>query len=418
MNTGKMALRLALAAALASFAMVQNAGAQQPGRLTVADEEALMRNWIKTLGSDDFGGRKPMTEYEDKTVNYLAEEMRAIGLEPAFDGSYFQKVMTVSTTCDLKDGRIKVRGKRKATLTAPEDLVVWTSRATDKIDLKAAEFVFCGFGIDAPDFNWNDFEGIDVSGKIIIAMVNDPGFYDEKMFQGRNMTYYGRWTYKFEEALRHGAAGCLVLHNTAAASYDWSVCSNHTGSNLSLYDEATGNAGELAIKGWLHEDGCRKLFAAAGMDFEAAIEAAKHPGFHSFSLKVKGDILLKTNCVIEETRNVAGVLKGSVKPDEAVVFSAHWDHFGFGTPDETGDCIYNGAADNGSGMAAVLLLARKYASCPAAPTVRCSSSSPRSKRAACSAPNTTASIRYSRWKRPWPASISTASLLTRQPTTQ
>lgn len=367
MNFGKIALRLALAAIVASFATINYASAQPTVRLSAAEEEALMRNWIKTLGSDEFGGREPMTPYEDKTVEYLADEMRAIGLEPAFDGSYFQKVMTVSTTCRLKNDRIKVRGRRSATLTAPDDLVIWTSRATDKIELKGAEFVFCGFGIDAPDFGWNDFEGIDLSGKIVIAMVNDPGFYDEQMFQGRNMTYYGRWTYKFEEALRKGAAGCLVLHNTAAASYDWSVCSNHTGSNLSLYDEATANAGELAVKGWLHEDGCRKLFAAAGMDFEAACESAKHPGFRALPLKVKGDILLNINCVINETRNVAGVLRGSVKPDEAVVFSAHWDHFGFGTPDETGDAIYNGAADNGSGMAAVLLLARKYASLPCRP---------------------------------------------------
>jgi Zn-dependent M28 family amino/carboxypeptidase len=181
------------------------------------------------------------------------------------------------------------------------------------------------------------------------------------------MTYYGRWTYKFEEAQRKGAAGCLVLHNTAAASYGWNVAANHTGSNLALYDAATGNADALAIKGWLHENGCRKLFEAAGVDFEATLAAAKRPGFRSFVLKAKTSLDMRVDYQIEQTCNVAGVLPGGDLRDEAVVFSAHWDHFGIGSPDETGDCIYNGASDNGSGMAAVLLLAKKYAELPVRP---------------------------------------------------
>ena len=337
-------------------------------RVTPADDEALLRNWIRTLGSDEFGGRMPMTEYEAITIDYLAAQMREIGLQPAFDGSYFQKVKTVGATCRLEKDRWRVQGaKKRVDLRQPEDLVVWTSRATAQVKLPAAEFVFCGFGIDAPEFGWNDFEGVDVRGKIIIAMVNDPGFYDASLFQGKNMTYYGRWTYKFEQALRLGAAGCLVLHNTAAASYGWNVAANHTGSNLALFDEATGNAGELAVKGWLHEEGCRKLFAACGADFEAAIAAAKRPGFKAFPLKAKGSLVMNVSYEINETCNVGGILPGSDLKDEAVVFSAHWDHFGFGEPDETGDRIYNGASDNGSGMAAVLLLAKRFAELPASP---------------------------------------------------
>jgi len=332
-----------------------------------ADDEALLRHWIQTLGSDDFGGRMPMTPYETKTLDYLAGEMRSIGLEPAFGDTYFQKVMTISTVNRPFGGKWRVKGRKKADLLYPEDFVVWTARKTDKVDIPAAEFVFCGFGIVAPEFNWDDYAGVDVRGKIVIAMVNDPGFYDPAMFQGRNMTYYGRWTYKFEEALRHGAAGCLVLHNTAAASYGWNVATNHTGNNLSLYDATTENADALAFKGWLHEDGCRKIFGAAGADFEAALAAAKKPGFQSFVLKAKCHAALDVTYVIQETCNVAGVLPGTDLKDEAVVFSAHWDHFGFGKPDETGDCIYNGASDNGSGMAAVLLLAKKYASLPERP---------------------------------------------------
>lgn len=332
-------------------------------------EEALLRNWCKTLGSDDFGGRKPMTRYEIKTVDYLAGQMKEIGLEPAFGNSYFQEVKTLSTICKPVGGKFRVKGdkKKKTDLLFPDDLVVWTSRATDKVEIRSAEFVFCGFGIDAPEFGWNDFEGVDVKGKIIIAMVNDPGFYDASLFQGKNMTYYGRWTYKFEQAKRMGAAGCLVLHNTAAASYGWNVAANHTGSNMALYDDATRNAGELGIKGWLHENGCRKLFEAAGVDFEETLAAAKRPGFKAFTLKAKSDIAMTVSYKIEATRNVAGILPGTDLKDEVVVFSAHWDHFGYGEPDETGDRIYNGASDNGSGMAAVLLLARKYAALPQHP---------------------------------------------------
>ena len=362
--------RSLILAAAALVLTVAAAYAQSPRQHTdLQQEEALMREWIRTLGSDEFGGRKPMTPYETKTIEYLAGQMKELGLEPAFGDSYFQKVATVSTVSRPSGGKFRIKGDRKRVdLLFPEDLVVWTARATKKVEIPAAEFVFCGFGIDAPEFGWNDFEGVDVKGKIIIAMVNDPGFYDPALFQGKNMTYYGRWTYKFEQAERLGAAGCLVLHNTAAASYGWHVCQNgHVDANLALYDKETRNANTLGLKGWLHEDGCRKLFEAAGADFDAALAAAKQPGFKSFVLNAKGDMSLDVTYEIQETCNVAGVLPGTDLGDEAVVFSAHWDHFGYGTPDETNDRIYNGAADNGSGMAAVRTLAKKYGELPVRP---------------------------------------------------
>ena len=359
---------LLLAAAAAILTVFSATGQNTKKPTTLQEEEMLLRQWCKTLGSDEFGGRMPMTPYEAKTINYLADEMKKLGLQPAFGNSYFQEVKTISAVCKPSGEKFKVKGsKKRVELKSPDDLVVWTARETEQVEIPKAEFVFCGFGIDAPEFNWNDYAGVDVKGKIIIAMVNDPGFYDATLFQGRNMTYYGRWTYKFEQAQRLGAAGCLVLHNTAAASYAWNVCATHVGSNLALYDPATRNAGELGIKGWLHEDGCRKLFAAAGVDFDATIEAAKHPGFKSFVLKAKSDLKMEVAYEIQETCNVAGVLPGTDLKDEAVVFSAHWDHFGFGTPDETGDPIYNGASDNGSGMAAVLMLAKKYSELPVRP---------------------------------------------------
>ena len=331
-------------------------------------DEQLVRNWISTIASDEFGGRKPMTEYEDLTINYLAGELEALGLQPAFGGSWFQPFGMIAVTAQPVGGKFTVKGKKKAELRYPDDMVVWTARATDEIKIPKAEYVFCGFGIHAPEYGWDDYAGIDVKGKIVIAMVNDPGYYDASLFRGRNMTYYGRWLYKFEEAIRQGAAGCLVLHNTEAASYGWHVCVNgHMEDNLALYNPDTRNSGELAVKGWLHEDGARKLFTAAGMDMDAALAAAKKPGFKSFSLNVKGDIAMNVTYDIQQTSNVGAILPGTDKKDEAVVMSAHWDHLGIGTPDETGDVIYNGAADNGSGIAGLLLAARKFKELPEAP---------------------------------------------------
>ena len=340
------------------------------GQVTgVADNDIqMMREWIKVLASDGFGGRKPMTEYEDLTINYLADQLKGLGLEPAFSGSWFQPFEMVSVTAKPVGGVLYAKGKKKVTLRYPDDLIVWTARATDMVEMKSVEYVFCGFGINAPEYGWNDYDGIDVKGKIVIAMVNDPGYYDNTLFRGRNMTYYGRWLYKFEEARRQGAAGCLVLHNTEAASYGWHVCVNgHLEDNLAIFDPATRNSGELGMKGWLHEDGARKLFEAAGMDLDTALQAAMRPGFRSFPLKVKGDVRLSVSYDIQQTRNVAAILPGKAKADEAVVMSAHWDHLGIGTPDETGDTIYNGAADNGSGMAGLLLAARKFMLLPERP---------------------------------------------------
>ncbi|MBR3074933.1 MAG: M28 family peptidase [Bacteroidales bacterium] len=332
------------------------------------DDIQMMREWVKTLASDEFGGRKPMTEHEDLTINYLADQLKGLGLEPAFDGGWFQPFGMIAVTAKPVGGSLTAKGKKKVSLRYPEDAIVWTARATDMVELKSVEYVFCGFGINAPEYGWNDYEGIDVKGKIVIAMVNDPGYYDSKLFRDRNMTYYGRWLYKFEEAKRQGAAGCLVLHNTEAASYGWHVCVNgHLEDNLAIFDSETRNTGELAVKGWLHEEGARKLFEAAGMDMPAALAAAKRPGFRSFPLKVKGDIKLAVTYDIQQTRNVAAILPGKTKGDEALVMSAHWDHLGVGTPDETGDDIYNGAADNASGMAGLLLAARKFTQLPERP---------------------------------------------------
>lgn len=351
--------------ALAGWSLTTVHAQVSQSQLKTEGDEPLLREWIKVLASDEFGGRKPMTPFEDKTVNYLARQLEEIGLEPAFDGSWFQPFNMIAVTAKPVGNKLVVSGKKTRELRYPDDAVVWTARATDQVNLRQAEYVFCGFGINAPEYGWNDYEGIDVKGKIVIAMVNDPGYYDHQLFRGRNMTYYGRWVYKFEEARRQGAIGCLVLHNTEAASYGWHVCVNgHLSDNLALYNPDTQNADELAIKGWLHEDGARKLFAAAGMDMDQALTNAKKSGFRSFSLKVKGDVKMRVTYNIQQTQNVGGILRGSEADDEVVVMSAHWDHLGIGKPDERGDTIYNGAADNASGMAGALLTAKKMKALP------------------------------------------------------
>ncbi len=332
------------------------------------NDEQLLRNWIKVIAADEFGGRKPMTPYEDKTVKYLAQQLETLGLEPAFDGSWYQPFEMIAVTAKPQGNKLSAKGKGKAELRYPDDVVVWTARATNKVVMPKAEYVFVGFGIHAPEYGWDDYKDIDVKGKIVIAMVNDPGYYDANLFRGRNMTYYGRWVYKFEEAQRQGAAGCLVLHNTEAASYGWHVCVNgHLENNLALYNPDTRNADELGIKGWLHEAGARKLFVAAGMDMDKALAEAKQPGFKSFSLKVKGDVRMAVSYDIEQTLNVGGIVRGTDRPDEVVVMNAHWDHLGIGKPDAQGDSIYNGAADNASGMAAALLVTKKMKALPKAP---------------------------------------------------
>ena len=351
--------------ALAGWSLTTVHAQVSQSQLKTEGDEPLLREWIRVLASDEFGGRKPMTPFEDKTVNYLARQLEEIGLEPAFDGSWFQPFNMIAVTAKPVGNKLVVSGKKTRELRYPDDAVVWTARATDQVNLRQAEYVFCGFGINAPEYGWNDYEGIDVKGKIVIAMVNDPGYYDHQLFRGRNMTYYGRWVYKFEEARRQGAIGCLVLHNTEAASYGWHVCVNgHLSDNLALYNPDTQNADELAIKGWLHEDGARKLFAAAGMDMDQALANAKKSGFRSFSLKVKGDVKMRVTYNIQQTQNVGGILRGTEADGEVVVMSAHWDHLGIGKPDERGDTIYNGAADNASGMAGALLTAKKMKALP------------------------------------------------------
>ena len=338
---------------LAALCLQANAQSRPAG-----DEIDYLREHIKVMASDEFGGRKPMSAQERISIDYIAAEFRRLGLTPAYGESYFQEVREINTDTGVEKNRLQVRAAGgKLELIVEEDVTVWSHRNTDKVSIKNADIVFAGFGIDDPDYDWNDFEGIDVRGKIILSMVNDPGFYNPELFRGKNMTYNGRWCYKLEEAQRKGALGCLIIHNTAAASYGFDVCRNSKKS-ISLVGE-NENRDAMGLCGWIAEDAVRKLFKACGKDYDKAACEAQKPGFRAYSIGAKMNAVLNIKAEIGSTCNVIGIIPGSDLKDECVVVSAHWDHLGTGLP-IAGDSIYNGARDNASGVAAMMLHARQF----------------------------------------------------------
>lgn len=324
------------------------------------NDEQLHRTTIKELSDDSFGGRKPLSMYEEPTVNYIADKFKALGLQPV-NGSYFQEVPLLSVKTNVKGNTVTLKGKKGSVkLNLMDDIVLWTLHAEKKLKVSNAELVFVGFGVNAPEYGWNDYEGVDVKGKIAVMLVNDPGFYDDSLFKGKNyMTYYGRWTYKFEEASRQGAAGALIIHETAAASYDWSVVQNGRASNILSLNSPTGNKELVTLQGWITGESAKKLFDLSGQSLDDALAAAKKKGFKSFPLGVKTSIETSNDIQVANSRNVVGVLPGTDLKDEYIVYSAHWDHLGIGAPID-GDSIYNGAGDNASGVSALIVIANKF----------------------------------------------------------
>lgn len=324
-------------------------------------EEATYRKALSTLASDELMGRKPFTEGEERTLNYLKEAFESLGLEPGNGDSFFQDVPMVEIKNTFKDDKATItKGTDKIELDYLTDIVGGTRRVVENQKIEDAEMVFVGFGIDAPEYHWNDYEGIDVKGKIVVVMINDPGFYNPDLFRGKDVTYYGRWVYKFEEAARKGAAGVLIIHDTKPAAYDWSVVrSSWSKSKLFLQTE-NNNMDFCAIEGWISGSATEKLFNLAGIpDFKQVLEKAKQPGFKAVALGAKFNATLENEVKKSVSRNVLAKISGKERADEFLIFSAHWDHFGIGEKID-GDSIYNGAADNATGVAALLTLAEKF----------------------------------------------------------
>jgi Zn-dependent M28 family amino/carboxypeptidase len=325
------------------------------------DERDLERH-VLALASDDFRGRKPFTEGETRTVQYLKSEFEKMGLEGANGGEYYQDVPLVEIDATVSEQLAVSIGGDVVRLQFPGEFIASTRRIAEEAGVDSSDVVFAGYGIVAPEFGWNDYEHIDVSEKTVLVLVNDPGFAtkDDSLFRGNAMTYYGRWTYKYEEAARQGAAAVFVVHETRAAGYPWTVLQNGAlGVDLVL-QSADNNASLCAIEGWVTTSAARKLFEAAGRDFDAMAARASHPGFVSQPIGATVSVAVNNKLRFDTSKNVMAVLRGTDRADECVVYTSHWDHLGVG-PAADGDSIYNGAADNALPLACMLETAKAFA---------------------------------------------------------
>ncbi|HPM57621.1 MAG TPA: M28 family metallopeptidase [Thermomonas sp.] len=317
---------------------------------------------VKQLASDAFGGRGPGTPGEEKTVEYIKAQFARIGLQPGNGSDWFQTVPMVETTADeASASMVATVGGATQALKFGTDMVIGTRTGQAQVDIKDSPLVFIGYGVDAPEQQWNDYAGIDVKGKTVVMLVNDPGFHagDAKLFDGKRMTYYGRWTYKFEEAARKGAAAALIIHDTEGASYGWDVVKNSWSGPQYDLPAKDDPAPRVPAQGWITGEAATALFKAAGQDLAKLRAAANKRGFKPVPLDASLSLALKSTSVKKASRNVVGLLPGSETPDEAIVYMAHWDHLG--THDgETGDNIYNGAVDNATGVAAIMEIAESF----------------------------------------------------------
>ncbi|MFC1539783.1 M28 family metallopeptidase, partial [Candidatus Latescibacterota bacterium] len=321
---------------------------------------------IQILASDEFEGRGPATRGEEKTIQFLKEEFEKLGLQPGNGNSYFQEVQLVEITTD-SNTRLTVRGKNKTTQYKYADEFVAGTKQ-ESVQVQNSELVFAGYGIIAPEYGWNDYADIDVTGKTVVILVNDPGFatQDASLFNGKAMTYYGRYTYKYEEAARQGAIGAFVVHETDAAGYPWDVLKNSFSRPKFGLASPDDNEDRIEVKGWMAEESARAIFQQAGLDYDMMKEQALKPNFKAQLLGLKASIALNNTIRHVTSNNVLAVLPGRERNDEYLVYMAHWDHFGIDST-LTGDLIYNGALDNATGTAALLELAEAFAKLPTYP---------------------------------------------------
>ena len=344
------------------------APAATPTQVPDVDTKTILER-IKVLAADEFEGRAPGTKGEELTVNYLVEESKKLGLQPGNpDGSFVQKVPLVGITGAEARPFTVTKGAQTRTFKWSDDVVAWTKRVTDTVSIQNSEMVFVGYGVTAPEYNWDDFKGIDVKGKTLVVLVNDPQVpdasnpanLDAKLFNGKAMTYYGRWTYKYERAAELGAAALFIVHETAPAGYPFPVVQGFLGERFSLV-AADKNMTRASIEGWFSLDTARALFKMAGQDFDALKKQAVSRDFKPVPLGMTASMALKNTMRTVESQNVIAKYEGSdaTLKNEFIVYSSHWDHLGVGTA-VNGDRIYNGALDNASGVAATLEIARAF----------------------------------------------------------
>jgi Zn-dependent M28 family amino/carboxypeptidase len=324
---------------------------------------ATLTTATQILSADDFEGRAPTTAGEEKTVKFVSQKFQQAGLQPGNNGSWFQEVPLVETMA-APTALTVTGGTAPITFTYRTDFVANSYQVQPRVELKDSELVFVGYGINAPERGWNDYAGVDVRGKTVVILVNDPDWQEQDLegrFNGRAMTYYGRWTYKYEEAARQGAAGALIVHDTEPAAYGWNVVqSSWTGPQYNM-DDPANHMDQSKVIGWLTNDAARRLLANSGQDLDALSAAAKQPGFKPVPLNQRASVSLTNQIKRQASKNVIGILPGAKRPNEYVIYTAHWDHLGRCDADPSGDDICNGAYDNATGTAGLIALAEAHA---------------------------------------------------------
>ncbi len=352
------------AAVLAALAFLISGCAPKAHKLDEAlasiTAEELAKD-VEILSSDEFEGRAPSSKGEEKTVSFLKEEFQKLGLKPGNGESFFQEVPLVEITANPQV-KLTIKGNGQSVQFGyGDEFIANTLRVVEEVSMTNSDMVFVGYGIVAPEYNWDDYEGLDVKGKTVVILVNDPGFVteDTNLFNGRAMTYYGRWTYKFEEAARQGAEGALIIHETEPAAYPWGVVKNGwSGPQFNLETE-DNNLSRCAVEGWLTIDTTRRLFKIASLNFDTLKSAAAKRGFKSVPYGLKASLTIKNRIRRSKSRNVLALLPGKDRADEYIFYMAHWDHFGL-DPALEGDQIYNGALDNATGTAGLIELAEAF----------------------------------------------------------
>lgn len=331
-----------------------------------AINDSSLTQYLSVIAADSLEGRKPFTNGETKTINYLKTQFEKLGLQPGNGDSFFQEVPMVEIK-SVPEDKMVLKGKNASlTLNYLTDFVAGTRRVQDEVSMNNSQLVFAGYGIVAPEYGWNDYANLDVKGKTVVVLINDPGFADSTLFKGKNMTYYGRWTYKFEEATRQGATGIIIVHDTEPAAYPWTVVrSGWSKSKLTLQSEDNGMS-RAVVEGWITLDKAKQLFVLDGKSFDQLALSARKKGFKAVDLNITTSLKVKNTIKKSVTYNVLAKIPGDKRKDEAVIYSAHWDHLGVGEKVK-GDSIYNGAVDNATGVAALFEIASAFKKLPKAP---------------------------------------------------
>ena len=363
-------LSLALISALTLTSACQKAAspdmdtAALPQIEVPALSEKTMQDVTRELSLDTYEGRAPGSIGEEKTVAYLISKFKSAGLEPGNNGSWTQDVPLIEITAkNVSALSIADRNGKAMSVAYGSEYVIGSYREAPKTDIKQSDMVFVGHGIVAPEKGWNDYAGVDVKGKTVVVMVNDPDFENQGLdgpFGGKAMTYYGRWTYKYEEAARQGAAAVLIIHDTAPAAYGWNVVNSSWTGTQFLAQSKDGGKSQTQANGWIQKSVAKDIFAAAGQNLEKQMAAAKQKGFKAVPLNLTASLSFENDIARKASKNVIGVMKGTKRPDEYVLYTAHWDHLGRCTAAADGDDICNGAVDNATGTAALVALAEGY----------------------------------------------------------